>query len=93
MLHLKSSIKVDAQNVVNIDINQVTRGLLSHNHRDMTKNTVYFEKTLETQEVPNGKVGNLKLSEVPIGKIGNDRFQDLVGSVLRRITGGLTAQK
>ena len=72
---------------------QKNQGALSHSHRDRTENTVLFKGILETLEVLIGDVENLELLEVLIVKIGNTYFQANVGSVERKDTGGLSAQK
>ncbi len=53
-LHIKISTEVGTQNLVNMIINQVTKGVLGHNHKDRTENTVIFAGILETLEVPIG---------------------------------------
>ncbi len=72
---------------------QVIKGVLNHIHRNRTGNAVLFNEFLETLEALIGKDLNIKTPDVPIVPIGNLQFQAAVGSVTRKDTGGLTAQR
>ena len=92
-LHIKSSLKVDAQSLMNVGINQVIQCVLNHSHRDRTGNTVIFEEIQETLDVLIGKVENIKTLVDLIREIGNPHFQFDVGSIIRKVPYGLISQK
>ncbi len=69
---------------------QVTQDLLNHSHRDKTTNLVLFDRILETLEVLINEDLNKNVSTV---HIGNLHSQATVGSMTRKDTGGLIAQK